>query len=168
MENKIIQKDNRFKIISIIATVCIFLDQLTKAVIVHSLEIYDKISVVPGFFDLVHIQNRGAAFGFLNRSDINWQFWLFAFATLVALFLIYSISKSSSYNKKLFICFGLIVGGAIGNFIDRVRYKAVTDFLDFYIGSWHWPAFNVADITISIGALGAAVLLYTMPENSNK
>ncbi len=167
MQNNTIQ-DNRFKIISTIAFVCIILDQLTKAIIVHSLDIYGKISVIPGFFDLVHIQNRGAAFGFLNRSDINWQFWLFAIATIVALFLIYSISRTSSYNKKLFICFGLIVGGAIGNFIDRIRYKAVTDFLDFYVGTWHWPAFNVADITISIGAFGAAILLYTMPENSNK
>ncbi len=167
MENNSAIKDNRFKLIGIIALVCIFLDQLTKTIIIHSLEIYDKISVIPGFFDLVHIQNRGAAFGFLNRSDINWQFWLFAFATIVALFLIYSITKSSIYSKKLFICFGLIVGGAIGNFIDRIRYKAVTDFLDFYIGAWHWPAFNVADITISLGAVGAAILLYTMPENSN-
>ncbi len=168
MENKIKVKDNRFKLISTIAIICIFLDQLTKSLIVNNLDLFDKISVIPGFFDLVHIQNRGAAFGFLNRSDINWQFWLFALATIVALFLIYSISKTSVYNKKLFICFGLIVGGAIGNFIDRIRYKAVTDFLDFYIDTWHWPAFNIADITISLGAFGAAVLLYTMPDNSNK
>ncbi len=95
---------------------------------------------------------------------MEWQFWLFTLATVISLGLIYSLTKSSTYNKFLFITFGLIVGGALGNFIDRIRFRAVTDFLDFYIGTWHWPAFNIADIGITVGAIGAAIILYITPE----
>lgn len=160
--------DNRYKILLFVAALSFFIDQVTKWIIVAILPLYKHIVVIPGFFDIVHIQNRGAAFGFLNSHDIQWQFWLFALATLIAMFLIYSISKSSLYNKNLFICLGLIVGGALGNFLDRIRFQAVTDFLDFYLGTWHWPAFNVADVAISLGAIGAAFLLYLVPSTQSK
>ncbi len=115
----------------------------------------------------MHVQNRGAAFGFLNNPDINWQFYLFTFATVLALVLIYFIAKTSPYSKALNFAFGLIIGGALGNFLDRIRFKAVTDFLDFHINSWHWPAFNVADIAISIGAILSAILLYQLEKSQN-
>ncbi len=171
MPSQVIQEkkvDNRYKIIGITALICFILDQLTKFIIIYTLPLYESINVIPNFFNIVHVQNRGAAFGFLNNPDINWQFWLFGVATIFALWLIYTLTKSSPYNKILFICFGLIVGGALGNFLDRILFQAVTDFIDFFIGTWHWPAFNIADIGITVGAIGAALYLYKVEENSKK
>ncbi len=159
---KTLQKidDNRFKVIGILAALIFIFDQLTKAVILHTIPLYRSVEVIPNFFNIVHVQNRGAAFGFLNNPDSSWQFWLFAVATVVALGMVYSIARTTPYSKFQNYCFGLIVGGALGNFLDRVRFQAVTDFLDFYVGAWHWPAFNVADIAITLGAIGAAWYIF--------
>ncbi len=154
--------DNRFKSIGFLALIILVLDQLTKEIILHTLPLNRSIEVIPNFFNIVHVQNRGAAFGFLNNPEINWQLYLFTVATILALGLIYYIAKSSPYSKFLNYAFGLIVGGALGNFIDRIRFQAVTDFLDFYLGAWHWPAFNVADIAITLGALASAFFLYRL------
>ncbi len=161
-------EDNRFKIIGILAFIVFVLDQITKELILKNLPLYKHIEIIPDFFNIVHVQNRGAAFGFLNNPDINWQFYLFAFATVLALVLIYIIAKSSPYSKALNIAFGLIIGGALGNFLDRLRFQAVTDFLDFYINSWHWPAFNIADIAITLGAILSAFLLYKLENKERK
>lgn len=150
------------------ALVCIALDQLTKLAVVALLPLHASVTVVPGLFDLVHVYNRGAAFGFLNRSDTHWQFWLFLLATLLSVGLIVGLTRSSRYNRALFLGLGLILGGAIGNLIDRLRLRAVIDFLDFYIGPWHWPAFNVADMAICLGAALAALALWRTAEVQKK
>ncbi len=159
--------DDRYKIIMKISFVCFVLDQITKFLVVQNIPLHRGFPIIDGFFNLVHVQNRGAAFGFLNSPDINWQFWLFVAATIISLLLIFSLTKTAEYNKKLFICFGLIVGGALGNFLDRLLFRAVTDFFDFYVGHWHWPAFNIADIAISLGAIGAALIIYSLPEKQD-
>ena len=135
-------KDTRYRVVLGVGVGALVLDQLTKLWVMASLPYYGAVTVIPGFFDLVNIRNRGAAFGFLNRSDIEWQFWLFFSATLV-----------SAGEKLLFWGLGMVLGGAVGNLVDRIRFRAVVDFLDFYVGQWHWPAFNVADIAICCGAL---------------
>ena len=113
--------------------------------------------------DLVNIRNRGAAFGFLNRSDIEWQFWLFLLATLAAVTAIILLVRSSPEQPWLFRALGLVMGGALGNLVDRLRFRAVVDFLDIYVGDWHWPAFNVADMAICAGAGLACILLWRQP-----
>ncbi|MEG2004638.1 MAG: signal peptidase II [Bilophila sp.] len=139
----------------------LLLDQLSKFWVMEALPEYGSVPVLTGFFDLVHLRNRGAAFGFLNRSDIEWQFWLFCGATLLAVGMILSVVRSSpKHENALFAGLGLVLGGAIGNFIDRVRFRAVVDFLDFYVGQWHWPAFNVADIAICCGAFLVCLRLW--------
>lgn len=94
----------------------------------------------PGLFDLVNIRNRGAAFGFLNRSDIEWQFWLFLAATAISAVVVFMLARSARRNETwLFVGLGMVLGGAAGNLIDRIRFRAVVDFLDFFVGQWHCP-----------------------------
>lgn len=151
----------RFVIVGIAALIVFCLDQATKALVLARVSPAEAVEVIPGFFDLVNIRNRGAAFGFLNRSDIEWQFWLFLAATLVAVWAIFLIVKGARQNSIwLFIGLGLILGGAAGNLLDRLRYRAVVDFLDFYWRGWHWPAFNMADAGICAGAFVACLAMW--------
>lgn len=148
----IAQGKGRYIVFSITALLVLAADQLSKWAVDKFVAPNEAIPVWPGFFDLVNIRNRGAAFGFLNRSDIEWQFWLFLFATLIAVWAIVILLRGSKGQLMLCIGLGLIMGGALGNLIDRLLYRAVIDFLDFYWRDWHWPAFNVADIGICVGA----------------
>ncbi len=147
-------KDGRLKVVLGLAAVVTVLDQATKYLVLRAVPAYHSIPVVEGFFDLVNVRNRGAAFGFLNSPDIEWQFWLFLAATLAAVGLILHLTRTAARTDiLLFSGLGLILGGAVGNLVDRLRFRAVVDFLDFYIGDLHWPAFNVADIAICCGAV---------------
>ncbi len=136
------------------AIAVIILDQITKAVITEKLFMYGSHKVIDGFFSLVYVMNPGAAFGFLAGAPEIFRYLFFISVTVLAILLIiYYILKSKSQDVLMVISLTLIFGGAVGNLIDRIRFGAVVDFLDFYIGAWHWPAFNVADSAISIGAV---------------
>jgi signal peptidase II len=136
------------------AIAVIVLDQITKAVITEKLFMYGSYKVIDGFFSLVYVMNPGAAFGFLAGAPEIFRYLFFISVTVLAILLIiYYISKSKSQDVLMVISLTLIFGGAVGNLIDRIRFGAVVDFLDFYIGTWHWPAFNVAGSAISIGAV---------------
>ena len=155
----------RYRIILSLAAGIAALDQSSKFVVERAIAPYETIPVTV-FFNLVHVRNYGAAFGFLNDPDMNWQFWFFLAATLLAVGIILYIAKQSSeQDKTLFFALGCILGGAIGNLLDRIRYRAVTDFLDFHYAGWHWPAFNVADIAICIGAGLTALLIWRYPSS---
>ena len=154
----------KYRILIALAVLVAAADQASKVLVALHIPPYRSVPVIPGFFDLVHIYNRGAAFGFLNRPDIEWQFWLFLVATAFAFWAIGYLARNARYDPLLFSGLGLILGGAIGNLVDRLRYRAVLDFLDFYIGDWHWPAFNVADIGICAGAFLACIALYRNPQ----
>lgn len=138
-----------------LAVVVILLDQLSKQVASNALEIYQPVAVMPMFnWTLMH--NTGAAFSFLSDAD-GWQRWFFTLvAVVVSTVLIAWTSKLDSRDKGQAIAFALILGGAIGNVIDRVAYGYVIDFIDVYYQQWHWPAFNIADSSIFIGV---AILL---------
>lgn len=159
-----IQGKGRYIIFSVTALLVLAADQISKWAVDKFIAPHEVIVVWPGFFDLVNIRNRGAAFGFLNRSDMEWQFWLFLFATLIAIWAIVILLRGSKGQLALCIGLGLIMGGALGNLIDRLLYRAVIDFLDFYWREWHWPAFNVADIGICVGA-GLACLAVWRKKN---
>ena len=153
----------RYRILGGAAAVALILDQLSKWAVVRFIPEHRPVTVIAGLFDLVNIRNRGAAFGFLNRSDIEWQFWLFLVATIVAVWAILALAKGADEEPWLFAGLGLVMGGALGNLADRVRMRAVVDFLDFYWGDWHWPAFNVADSAIFVGAVLACLILWLRP-----
>jgi signal peptidase II len=145
-------------ILFIVAGLTLALDQATKYVILQSLSLYQTITVVPGFFNITHIHNPGGAFGFLAGQSQAVRSALFIIVSLMATgFILYLYVKTPRRYPLLMAGLALIFGGALGNLSDRIRIGVVVDFLDFYISSAHWPAFNVADSAISIGM---AVLLY--------
>ena len=136
-------------------------DQITKILVQQNMELWSSRPVIPGLLDVVHVINKGAAFGFLNRADVDWQRPFFLAVTLLALgFVGYLVHTASERNPLLVTGLGLVAGGAVGNFIDRVRLGVVVDFIDIYVGPHHWPAFNVADIAINLGALAILVSMY--------
>ena len=150
-----------FKIALPLALLLIVLDQVAKTWIQHHMALYTTKPVIPGFFNIVYVLNRGAAFGFLNRSDIQWQTYFFFAATALAVLIIFHLLRMARDDDKLLIIgLACILGGALGNLIDRIKTGEVVDFLDFYWKSYHWPAFNVADIAIFLGSLGLLVAFY--------
>lgn len=149
-----------YYLLAIISSAVIVLDQISKLIVVRTIQIHHAVPVINGFFNLVHARNRGMAFGLMNRSHVDFYSYILVAATLVAIvLLVYWLSRFNTEDKRLVFGFSLILGGAVGNLIDRVRFLEVIDFLDFYIGSFHWPAFNVADSAITVGALGVALCM---------
>jgi len=135
-----------------IAAIAVLADQVTKAVVNHTIALYQTIVVIPGFFNLVHIRNPGGAFGFLSSQHPYLRIFFFLILSVVASGLVVYFYRQTPRNQPwLSTAFALIFGGAVGNLIDRFRLGKVIDFLDLYVGGWHWPAFNVADSCISIG-----------------
>lgn len=129
-------------------------DQVTKWLIIRHYQLGESLSVIPGFFHLTHIRNRGAVFGMFRDAGESFRFWFFCVATVPLVIVLLAIMfKLRDEQKFTFYAMALIVGGAIGNLIDRFRFGEVTDFLDFFVGRYHWPAFNVADAAISCGAV---------------
>ncbi len=128
--------------------------------------LHESLSVIPGFFDLTYVRNPGAAFGFLAQASPAFRSFFFSAVAVVAVFLIlYFIIRHKEGTLLQTTALSLISGGALGNLLDRVRFGEVVDFLDFYVGSYHWPAFNVADSAISVGA---CLLLYEIFRKKEK
>lgn len=138
--------------LALIAGFVIILDQLTKLIIIKTLPLYDEVVAIPGVFNIVHILNPGGAFGFLAGVDSNLRHLFFIVVSVLALGLVFYFYKTTPVTHRfLSAAFALIFGGAVGNLIDRFRFGQVVDFLDFYVNTWHWPAFNVADSAITVG-----------------
>lgn len=135
----------------LLALFVIVIDQATKYLIIDHFDYAERLAVIPGFFDLTLLYNPGAAFSFLADHG-GWQRWFFTIiALLVSGLLVYMLVRhrgSTMFNTAI----GLVLGGAIGNLIDRLLLGHVTDFLLFHHGSWAFPAFNVADCAITVGA----------------
>lgn len=132
------------------ALVILAADQWTKWLIVGAYQLGDA-TVVTGFFNIVRVHNTGAAFSFLAGAG-GWQRWLFTGIGIAATALIVWQLRKHSGQKLFSFALSGILGGAVGNVIDRVAYGYVVDFLDFYAGGWHFPAFNIADAGITVGA----------------
>ena len=127
-------------------------DRLTKWMIETRMSAFDSVTVIPGLFDIVHSQNRGAAFGLFADSTSEWRtFLLIGFSSVALIVLAGMLWKSGRMDRRTTIALSLILGGAMGNVFDRIRWGTVTDFLLFYIGTHQWPAFNAADSCIVIG-----------------
>jgi signal peptidase II len=140
------------EIITILAVLA--LDQLTKQLVRQMLPLHDTINVIPGFLDLTHVQNTGAAFGLLNAHDFPYKPAVMIAIAAVALVAIAAYGAQLGFHERL-ARFGLslILGGAFGNLIDRAAAGHVVDFVDVYWGSAHFWAFNVADAAITVGAI---------------
>jgi signal peptidase II len=137
----------------LIATLVVALDRYTKWLISHRLTMHDSITVIPGFFRIIHTENPGAAFGLFADSPSQWKVALLIVFSLIALAVVSTLLWKNSHRlTSTGIGLSLILGGAIGNLWDRIVSRHVVDFLLFYIKRYQWPAFNVADSAIVVGA----------------
>ncbi len=151
---------NRNALPVVVTLAVVLLDQASKLAVTRWIPLHGTVTVIPGFFDLVHIRNRGMAFGILNRPDASPAYYLLVGGTIAAvILLLFWFRKTAGSNPRAGFGLSLIIGGAVGNLIDRVRLREVVDFLDVYAGSFHWPAFNVADSAITIGSVWLAVVI---------
>jgi len=144
--------DNKYIRLTAISGLVVVFDQVAKAIILNRLSLYSYVSVIPGLFNLTHIQNPGGAFGFLAQQPSSLRSIIFLTGSLLAIGLVFYLYKNTPKTSPLLATgISLILGGAVGNLIDRVRFGKVVDFLDFYLAGFHWPAFNVADSAVSVG-----------------
>ena len=143
---------NKYLQVGSIAVIVLFLDQITKYFIQTHLRLHDSFTVVPGFFNITHVRNKGAAFGLLSTLPEFWRSAFFITVTLIAVAAISALIVKTHERLPLY-AFSLIAGGAVGNVVDRIRYGEVVDFIQWYVKSFYWPSFNVADSAISIGVV---------------
>ena len=145
--------DKKFFVFILIVIAVISIDLITKQLAEKYLSSIGKITIIPGFFDLTLVWNRGAAFGVLAQSpEIIRKLILIGASSIAAVLTIaYAYLKKTSLSYWEIVSLSLIAGGAIGNLYDRIFIGAVRDFLDFYVKNYHWPAFNVADMSITLG-----------------
>lgn len=132
-------------LITLIASTIIVLDFITKKIILATVRLHESIDVLP-FLRIVHVENPGAAFGSFTGLGNN----IFIIISIIAIIFIL-VYLSKIHQKLEFISLSLVLGGAVGNLLDRMQIGKVIDFIDFYVGSWHWPAFNVADSALTVG-----------------
>lgn len=152
----------------ILAAVVIILDIWTKALVLARLDLHDAIPVIPNFFQIVHVRNTGAAFGIgANASSKLVPLLLNVGAIAVFCVVVVYALRSAVSDRLLQTGLHLILGGAIGNLLDRFRFGYVVDFLDVYVGRHHWPAFNVADSAICIGIALLFLDMRKKPETEN-
>ena len=134
-------------------------DRLTKTLIESGMALNQTRSIIPGFFHIVHAKNQGIAFGLFADSPSAWKTFILVFLSSIALAgVALLLWKSDPNAARLSGGLALILGGALGNLFDRVQYGSVVDFLDFFVQTYHWPAFNLADSAIVVG--GALLLLH--------
>ena len=132
--------------------IIILLDQASKQLVENSLLVFESVSLLP-FLNLTLVYNEGAAFSFLSDQG-GWQRWLFVLlAGAVTLVLLFWLRRLRNTELWLAVALSLIIGGAVGNLLDRLLFGHVIDFIDIYYRQWHWPAFNVADSAISVGVV---------------
>ncbi|TFB23279.1 lipoprotein signal peptidase [Filobacillus milosensis] len=147
----------------ILTLIIVFLDQLTKWTVTRSMDLYESIEVIPGFLSITSHRNSGAAWGILEG-----QMWLFYIVTVIVIgVLIYYMNLYKDSYPGLMIGFAFILGGAIGNFIDRILFQEVIDFIDVYIFNYDFPIFNIADSALTVGVV-LFIVFMLIDEMKNK
>ncbi|MGE3974435.1 MAG: signal peptidase II [Bdellovibrionales bacterium] len=162
----------KYLILISISAAIIALDQVTKLYILTHFSLGESYEVIAGFFNITYVRNFGAAFGFLADSQPQFrEIFFLSLPPVALLFILYTLRSLPDTEKLQIIAFSLIFGGAIGNYIDRLRFRFVVDFLDFHIqNKYVWPAFNVADsaIVCGVGLILLQMLLTYKNERSSK
>jgi len=149
----------------LIAAGVVVADRASKWLVAQNVGLHDSLTIIPGFLRLTHVENRGAAFGLFSDSPSEWKVAMLILSSLIALLVVSALLWKNSHAMTV-TGFGLalIMGGALGNLWDRLLEGHVTDFLDFSLGGYHWPAFNAADSAIVMGALLLVIeILLTKP-----
>lgn len=148
-----------------VAAVVVVLDQATKQWVVESFRLMESLPVTP-FFNLVLVLNPGASFSFLAGAG-GWQKWFFIVLALAVSGWLTVMLRQHAGERLLPLALALILGGALGNVIDRLRFDAVVDFLDFHFAGYHWPAFNVADSAITVGVVLMLLQQWRQPKETS-
>ncbi len=144
--------NRKYLLPAIISFSVIVLDQCTKYLIIKSFALYQSLTVIEHYLTIVHTRNRGIAFGLLSGPGSGMRVFLLISTSLLAIvFILYLLSSLKGKHTYATVTLSFILGGAIGNLIDRIRWGAVVDFIDLHWYHYHWPAFNCADSAISIG-----------------
>jgi len=152
------------RLVVAVGGIVLILDQAAKWLALRRLPPGVPMSVIDGFFSLTLVMNPGLAFGMLGTVPRGWR-WVVALLSIAALGVLAAVATRllPEGGRAAAVAVGMIFGGAAGNLIDRARFGAVVDFLDFYWHGWHWPAFNVADSAISVGVALLALRMLTAP-----
>jgi signal peptidase II len=144
----------KYRLVLLIVSTVIVLDQITKALVQNLMHLYQSIAIVPNFIHLIYLKNTGAAFGFLAGPRSSLRIVFFVLVSGVAIGCVsYLLKNLRPGRTSLVVSLSLILGGAVGNLIDRLRTGEVVDFIDLHWHHLHWPAFNVADSSITIGVI---------------
>jgi signal peptidase II len=148
--------------------VLLVLDQWAKWLATTSLEYARPVAFIDGFWNWTLVHNYGAAFSFLSSAG-GWQRWFFTvLALVISAGLAFWLARTPRGDWRTALPYALVIAGAIGNVIDRLRFGYVVDFVDWYVGEWHWPAFNVADACIVAGAIGLVIFSFREPAPAGK
>lgn len=148
-----------------LSALLVLLDQVTKLWVLAEFQLYEVREILP-VFNLVLVYNQGAAFSFLSDAG-GWQKWFFiCLSSVISLVLLIWLARLKRSEAVLAVALAMILGGAVGNLVDRIRYGHVVDFLDFHWQQWHWPAFNVADSAIVLGVALLILLTVFTPDES--
>ena len=151
-----------------IAALVVLGDRISKWLVAQRINLHDSIEIVPGF-RLTHVQNQGAAFGLFSESPSEWKAAMLILFSVAALAVVSALLwKNGNALNSTAIALSLVFGGALGNLWDRVASGRVIDFLDFYIGPHHWPAFNFADSAIVVGALLLLTEIFLAPQEEKE
>ena len=151
-----------------LSALLIVADQWSKAWATASRVYREPVSVIDGFWNWTLVHNYGAAFSFLSDAG-GWQRWFFSgLAVVISAVLAVILARTPRSDWRTALPFALVIAGALGNLVDRVRYGYVVDFVDWYHGSYHWPAFNVADSAIVAGAVAQVLFSFKAPEPASK
>jgi signal peptidase II len=160
----ITEEPRRFLFLAAVAGTVFILDQVTKAIVQKTMSLHESIPVINGLFSLTYIRNPGAAFGLFAEHGNGLRMAFFVTISVVAILFLWTLFVKTPNEARLGrMSIAMVMGGAMGNLVDRIRFGEVVDFLDFYIGPYHWPAFNVADSSISIGV--ALMIWYFIRED---
>lgn len=155
------------KILVPLFVVLVVLDQVTKIYVKDTFVLHETREVIPGLFNLTYVLNPGAAFGFLAKMNESYRQIFFVAVTMIAIAAVVYLLKKEGHMKLRAFSYTLIIAGAVGNLIDRIYIGKVVDFLDFYVSSYHWPAFNVADSAISVGVCMLMLDLFLQKRSKN-
>lgn len=151
-----------------LSSVLLVLDQWAKWLATASLEYARPVAFIDGFWNWTLVHNYGAAFSFLSSAG-GWQRWFFTvLALVISAGLAFWLARTPRGDWRTALPYALVIAGAIGNVIDRLRFGYVVDFVDWYVGEWHWPAFNVADACIVGGAIGLVVFSFRHAPDAGK
>jgi signal peptidase II len=139
-------------------------DQVTKLIVVAQIPQYSRIELIDNFLALTHVRNSGAAFGLFADAPPGPVRVVLVVISALAVGLIWAYAREGWHERKIVVAFGLILGGALGNLVDRIRLHEVVDFIDVHWGTLHWPSFNIADMGITVGAVSLFLAMATQNE----